>query len=499
MKRFWLWLMLLFPCVALGQSGVSEYDLFKEKHVSKFAKYQNAADDNFRAYREKVNAEYSDFMRRKWDEYQSKPAEPVPDRDEPIKPVVKPDSAISLTTPVPVVVPEVTVEPLPDVPDIIAPTPADEPEPVPMIDLKPAAFEFIYYGTRCSVVLEDSHRFTLNGIDENSVADAWGVLSGEIYDRVLQDCLRYKADLKLCDWGYVKFLEKMTEAFFSQSRKNEARLMQIYFLVQSGYKVRIARIEKELVLLLPSVYDIYEYSYLKMNDCKYYIIGSKASSGRKFCVFDREFPNEKYLSLNVAESPLLDVRAGEKRVLQTKKCPGISVEFNVNLNLIDFYNDYPLNSNWDNYAQTPISNMVKGPLYAELKNAIKGMNELQAANKILRFVQYSLDYQVDDEQFGEERPLFADETLYYPYCDCEDRSILFSRLVYDLLGLEAVLVEYTHHLATAVKFNEAVPGYYISVNGENYTIADPTYIGAKVGDVMTDYRGVSPKAIRLNF
>lgn len=498
MKRFWLWLMLLFPGVALGQRTVSEYDQFKETQKEKYSKFQNITEDNLRAYKEKVNAEYSEFMRCKWEEYQSKPAEPVPDRKEPIKPIVKPDSAISLTIPQPVVVPEVTIEPKPDVPDIIRSTPDDEPEQVPIIDLKPA-FEFEYYGTRCNVSLGDAHRFALGGIDENSVADAWVLLSGEIYDSVLQDCLRYKADLKLCDWGYVKFLEKMTEAFFSQSHRNEARLMQIYILVQSGYKVRIARIGNELELLLPSEYDIYEYTYIKLNNCKYYIIGSKSSKGGKVSVYDKEFPNEEYLSLRIAESPLLAVRVGEKRILHTKKCPEISVKFNANLNLIDFYNDYPLNNNWDNYAQTPICNMVKEPLYAELKNAIRGMNELQAVNKLLRFVQFSLEYKVDDEQFGVERPLFADETLYYPYCDCEDRSILFSRLVYDLLGLETVLVEYTHHLATAVKFNETVPGYYISVNGEKYTIADPTYIGANVGDVMTTYRGVTPKAIRLNF
>lgn len=45
---------------------------------------------------------------------------------------------------------------------------------------------------------------------------------------------------------------------------------------------------------------------------------------------------------------------------------------------------------------------------------------------------------------------------YYPYSDCEDRSILFARLVKDLLGLDVVLLYYPAHIATAVCFKGEV-------------------------------------------
>ena len=63
-------------------------------------------------------------------------------------------------------------------------------------------------------------------------------------------------------------------------------------------------------------------------------------------------------------------------------------------------------------------------------------------NILIDFVQNSFQYQTDGEQFGYEKPFFMDENFYYPACDCEDRAILFSNLVKDLLGLDAVLLDY---------------------------------------------------------
>ena len=125
------------------------------------------------------------------------------------------------------------------------------------------------------------------------------------------------------------------------------------------------------------------------------------------------------------------------------------------------------------------------------------MNELDAVNRLLNFVQTAFVYEYDDKVWGHDRAFFADETLYYPYCDCEDRSILFSRIVRDLLGLEVVLIYYPGHLATAVKFNQQVSGDYIQMNGKRYVVCDPTFIGAPVGATMTNMDNSKAKVILL--
>ena len=112
-------------------------------------------------------------------------------------------------------------------------------------------------------------------------------------------------------------------------------------------------------------------------------------------------------------------------------------------------------------------------------------------------MQTAFDYRTDDEQFGQERPLFADETLYYPYSDCEDRAILYAVLVRDLLGLDVVLLHYPGHLATAVCFGDDTPGDYMSIGGRKYIVCDPTYIGAPIGLAMPQYKQTPAEIVRI--
>ncbi len=117
--------------------------------------------------------------------------------------------------------------------------------------------------------------------------------------------------------------------------------------------------------------------------------------------------------------------------------------------------------------------------------------------QILNWVQTAFQYEYDDKVWGHDRAFFAEETLYYPYCDCEDRAILFTRLVRDLLGLKCILVYYPGHLASAVCLKQQVNGDYISLDGDVYTICDPTYIGAPVGITMPEMDNRSAKVIKL--
>ena len=120
-----------------------------------------------------------------------------------------------------------------------------------------------------------------------------------------------------------------------------------------------------------------------------------------------------------------------------------------------------------------------------------------AVNIILRFVQTAFKYQTDDIQFGREKWLFPDETIYYPYADCEDRSILFAWMVKTLTGLDVVGLDWPGHIATAVAFNDNIPGDYLIINGRRYTICDPTYINADIGMMMDNYRGVGVRVIEI--
>ena len=149
------------------------------------------------------------------------------------------------------------------------------------------------------------------------------------------------------------------------------------------------------------------------------------------------------------------------------------------------------------YANTPMEKDITERLYPAMKEKLKGLGQLDAVNKILNWVQTAFIYEYDNKVWGGDRAFFSEESLYYPYCDCEDRSILFTRLVRDLLGLKCVLVYYPNHLASAVCFTENIKGDYITLDGNRYTVCDPTYIGAPVGLTMPDMDNKTASVILL--
>jgi hypothetical protein len=241
---------------------------------------------------------------------------------------------------------------------------------------------------------------------------------------------------------------------------------------------------------------MYAYSYFNLSGENYYVIDKSLKSSH-FNIFDRSFPNEQTLSLQTKQPRLQQTNTPVKTFVSVRY-PEMKVSVSTNQNLIDFYNAYPVHSAWELYAAASISEQLKNELYPALKKNIAGKSETEAANRLINFVQTAFKYQTDHEQFGYERPFFADETFYYPASDCEDRAILYAILVRDLLGLEVVLLHYPNHLATAVCFrDQAVSGDYLMIDGQKFIVCDPTYIGATIGQAMPQFKNASARVVKL--
>ena len=277
--------------------------------------------------------------------------------------------------------------------------------------------------------------------------------------------------------------------------------MAAFIYSQSGYKMRLGRDCEKLYLLYGSKHGIYEKGYIVIEGINYYPLDDKVE---RMEISDFSFPQEQSMSLYIENAQKFTIRPSAKRKLASEQYHDVTIDSQVNLNLIQFYNTYPsseVNGNfmtrWKMYADTPMDESVSQMLYPDIKNKIEGLSDVQAVNQILNWVQTAFQYEYDDKVWGHDRAFFAEETLYYPYCDCGDRAILFTRLVRDLLGLKCILVYYPGHLASAVCLKQQVNGDYISLDGDVYTICDPTYIGAPVGITMPEMDNRSAKVIKL--
>lgn len=490
MRRFFL--LLVFAAGIGAAANAQTFEEFKAKQRAEFGSFKAKTQKEFDEYREKTNAEFADFMRKPWEKKEGKDPVPEPVKSVPdIPPVVIPDDEI-VDIPLDNEIPVIEIVPL----EIEQPVPA----PVAPIAYKPRpkekSVQLSFYGTPCSVRFNMEKRVFLKDASENSAADMWQALSGEDYDNLLYDCMQVRSNMELCDWAYYQFADSVASAIYkSKSDKdksfdNESVMLRSYIMSQSGFKIRLARSAANTLHLLVSIGDdLYNYKYWVIGDIHYYLTDKSEISS--LYIFDREFPNEKAMRMSLSSAGKFAQKATGPRKLKSRRYPAAEVETSANKNLMDFYSNYPgaykrnnTYSHWSFYANTPLSETAKSEIYPVLKEQIEGKSGQEAANIIINFVQTAFEYKTDNQAWGYERTFFPDETLYYPYSDCEDRAILFTRIIRDLLGYEAVLLYYPGHLACAVAFEPEVPGDYIVVGGKRYTICDPTYINANIGMTM---------------
>lgn len=458
------------------------FEQFKKQVVNKYSDFRNEA-----------NKKYADFLRQAWKEYQKKPAIPKP-KEEKLQPVIMPENERNKI----VEDNSITIE------RVVTP-PGPQPQPTPIspimetIQPKEKSIVFSFYQTECKVRFPLDNKFSLNKCNNQTLADAWQLLSEGSYDNTIKDCLELREQYGLCDWAYINMLKAMAKA--SLDNTNEATLLTAFIYCQSGYDMRLGICNGKVCLLYASKHAIYDIGYYSINGKQYYPLEKQDGS---MYICDASFPKEKPLDLSIHTLMLFSYAPTLERTIQSKRFPDMGAFVSTNHNLIDFYNTYPSSmvdndfmTRWAFYANTPMESKTKEQLYGCIKPTIEGMNEKDAVERLLDFVQTGFVYEYDDKVWGYDRAFFPEETLFYPYCDCEDRSILFSRMVRDLTGLKVTLVYYPGHLATAVRFTEPVKGDYLMIGNDRFTICDPTYIGAPIGKTMPGMDNRQAKVIIL--
>jgi len=409
MKKHVLLVFALFflVCMLHAQTMQEDFEKYRQHQQTAYSDYTQEMQERYNHFRDSCNAAFADFLSRSWERFVASPDIPPPPSIEPITPiVVEPDK-------------KPTADPLPV--DKVTPSPEPMPRPEPVVPVVPPnpempeikhAFSFSFYNTECKVRIDNSLRFSLSGVAEKDVAQAWTLLSGKQYDALLYDCLALRDQLNLCDWGYLQLLIVMSEKFFNKT-SNEAVLLQMFLLTQSGYKVRIARTDNRLALLVPFYQSVYRYSFLNIRGIRYYVI-NRDLQGKSFNICDQEFPKEQFFSWQTRQ-PRLTEQLNQPKTFASIRYPEIQASIQTNQNLMDFYGDYPFTAEYNVYVSAGLSETVKRTLYPVLQNAIAGKTKTEAANILIDFCQTAFDYKTCAEQFGYERQFFADENFFFPY------------------------------------------------------------------------------------
>jgi len=472
---------------------VSQISIYAQDDYQKWSKKEHK---KYQQFLKEDDKKFAEFLKKDWRNFQLFTGVK---RDETPKPVTKPvlrNPIGGKRIPIKSKVHNIKVSPKPK----IVPTKNSEPIEKPVGEFLNINMN-IYSESTDLEIFGINNRFlypidfpakTGSKISKETIAGFWTTTASKPYKSMLKEFRYDKKNMHLNDWGYLELLKKASEIFYPDNENNQ-NLFIWFFMIKSGYKVRVAIISGKVYVFIPSDQNIYDLDFFRAtdNEPRYYILSfnnKPVHISGYLSTYKGEYPGAtKLIDMRIKTPLKASKKMFEKSVSFNYKGKKYNLKFEVPESTIEFYKNYPY-SDLSVYFNAPVSEVTKNAILSKLKDYIKNLNEVDAANFLLTFSQFAFKYKTDQAQFGREKPFFVEETIYYPYSDCEDRAVFYSFLVKNLLHLDVVGVDYPGHVATAVKFNEDVKGDYISYKGEKYTVCDPTYYGASIGMAQPEYK-----------
>ena len=306
---------------------------------------------------------------------------------------------------------------------------------------------------------------------------------------MLQRCHIARQQQAFNDWAVYQLVLRMAQQTYDH-QYNEQVVMTVFLLNQLGMEAKVGFAQTHLFCLIAVEQQLYGISFVDIAGKRYYVFEldpyyNHIKSSKAFRTYDIPFPESTHsLDMNLP------------RPLKSMETTNAEKEIHINLSMIELFKTYP-QVDMSVYANATPSKLFCESIEQAFKPYLKTQSTYDAVSFLLAYLQYGFDYATDDEQFGFEKPFFCEENYYYPYNDCEDRSVLFSFLVRHLLHLDVVLIDYPGHVAAAVHFPTEVKGEYVQHKGKKYVICDPTYIGAPVGATMPGMDNHTAKIIPI--
>ena len=311
------------------------------------------------------------------------------------------------------------------------------------------------------------------------------------YEVLINDVKKVSKNMNLNDWGVYLLVFKLSDKIFDN--KDDSKLMSWFIFNKLGYAVKVGLANRHIILMHYSKKTIYSTPNYSFGKKKYYVVANyaKGSVGRLYS-YKQDYPGStKELDLSLDTLPKLKKYLKEKTLSFKQFGKTYSVDFEYNKNLINFMSTYP-QADYDVFFNAPLSDITYKDIALGLKKYVDGKKASDAMNFVLNFVQKSFKYERDNQQFGREKVMFAEETLYFDKSDCEDRAILFSYLMKELFHVPVVGVKYSDHMATALYV--PIRGDKVMANNKTFVVADPTYINANIGMSMPKYRSIKPQS-----
>jgi hypothetical protein len=495
-RIFFIVIMLSTVSVTNGQS----YEEWLKQEQANFDKFRleqkkmlQEMRNDYANYVNQHDKEYSDYLKKEWDNFQvfsgkKPPEKPKPPAIPAFKPVPgTPVSRIPIIT-APLDVPKL-IPTLVKLPVIQKPEPADYPGD---------SFSINFCGAKAYLDIDQNLKnIGVIKKGKQGIIEFWDRASKTNYNSLVNQLMEAKSRFNVNDYGYFMLVQEASGSIFPlPDQKDYRHLLEWFLMVRSGYDVRIAYNENQIAILLPTYNTLYSKQFLTINNLNYYFI--TPFEGNDIMTYEKSYDLANTpIDFNIASPMNFGRKPVKKAIPFTYKNKSYNFEISYDPGVITFYKNYP-QLEMEAYFNAAVSIATKQTIAETFKPILKNLPEPDAVNCLLNFVQTAFTYKTDQEQFGKEKFFFAEELFYYPASDCEDRSALFAYMVRDLLALKVVGLESPNHMFTAVHFNTDAFGDYVMYKGEQYIVADPTYVNAPFGRTMPELSLQNAKIIAMN-
>ena len=496
-KRIFFLLIFLATANAIQCQTYKEWLKQEQANFNKFRieqqKMLEELRNDYANYVKQHDKDYSDFLKKEWENFQVFTGKKPPEKPKPkVIPEFKPFPGAPVSRIPIIIVPldiQTKIPVLVKLPVIQKPEPDHYPED---------AFSINFCGEKVYLNIDqDLKNIITVKKGKQAITDFWDRASKTNYNRFVNMLMEAKSRFNVNDWGYFMLIQEAAADVYPMAEQQQYRyLLEWFLMVRSGYDVRIAYNENQIAILLPSYNTMYSKQFITINSLNYYFFSP--FEGSDIMTYDKSY--------DLANTPIdfnivRPMNFGNKSVVKSipfvykEKTFHISVSYDPGV--IAFYKNYP-QVDPDVYFNAIVSMDTKQSIAETFKPILSNLSEPDAVNFLLNFVQTAFTYKTDQAQFGKEKFFFAEELFYYPASDCEDRSALFAYMVRELLGLKVVGLESPDHMFTAIHFNSDAFGDYVTYKGEQYIVADPTYVNAPFGRTMPELSLQNAKIIAMN-
>lgn len=318
------------------------------------------------------------------------------------------------------------------------------------------------------------------GLSAQAIAAAYQQLNSGNYQPLVDSLLTYRKKHELNDWLYYQLIRKTAQQISPKVESYSRYTFYKWFLMaKSGYDARLAITSNKIIFYVFNDEDISDIPFFMVDDKKFMCLNyhdyPKADLNQDPPVpVPIQVPGAtRSFSYKVTRMPdFKPDRYIEKKLEFVYKHKAYHFNVKLSKDIEAIFANYP-GVDFETYFNIPLSKETYSTLIPLLKKNVKGMDQKKGVDYLMRFTRYAFLYEDDQANFGAEKRLSPEETLFASHSDCDDRVALFFYLVKEIYNLPMVAMLYPTHITMAVQFDKpSAEG--IVYKGKMYAVCEPT-------------------------